>query len=185
MINHLEHPVFEQSLGAGLWETLMIVESLVGSLFCLISGWLMDFKGRRWTILVGFVTLGLGYAALGFFPNISVIQAFFMIADGIAWGIFTVAFGFIVWGDMANHQRAEKFYGLGSVPIPLALGLAIFATPWLETLDASKAFPLASFFLFLAVIPIFFASELLPEKVVKERELRKYMEEAKKVAGRG
>lgn len=144
----------------------------------------MDFKGRRWVILIGFVALGLGHAALGFFPFIWVSQAFHIVVDSIAWGIFTVAFGFIIWGDIANHQRGEKFYGLGSVPISLALGLSVLASPWLGTLDPSKAFPFASFFLFLAVIPIFFAPELLPEKVVKKREFRKYMEEAKKVAGR-
>jgi len=144
----------------------------------------MDFKGRRWTILIGFVALGLGYAALGFFPSLSAIRAFFIVIDSIAWGIFTVAFSFVIWGDIANDRRAEKFYGLGNTPYLLALGLALFSSPWLEILDPGKALPLASFFLFLAVIPIFFAPELLPEKVLKERELRKYVEEAKKVAGR-
>jgi hypothetical protein len=184
LINQLENPIFEQTLGVGVWETLMVAGGLIISFFCLISGWLMDFKGRRWTILVGFVTLGLGYAALGFFPHVLMVQILFVVLDSITWGIFAVAFGLVIWGDMANHQRAEKFYGLGNVPASLALVLAAFASTWLRTLDPSKAFPLASFFLFLAVIPIFFAPELLPEKVVKERELKKYMEEAKKIAGR-
>jgi MFS family permease len=185
LINELERPIFKESLGMSFWETLMIVEYSVGSLMCLISGWLIDFKGRRWTVLAGFVTLGLGYAVLGFFPFTSVAQAFFVFADSTAWGVFTVVFGLVIWGDIANHQQAEKFYGLGSAPSPFALTLAMLASPLLKTLDVGKAFPLASFFLFLAVIPIFFAPELLPEKVVKERELRKYMEEVKKVAGRG
>jgi len=184
IINELERPIFKESLGVGLWETLGTVEYSVGSFLCLISGWLLDFKGRRWTVLIGFVTLGLGYAALGFFPFTSTAQAFFILTDSIAWGVFTVTFGLVIWGDIASNQRAEKFYGLGSVPSSLALVLAMLSLPLLKTLDVGKAFPLASFFLFLAVIPIFFAPELLPEKVVKERELKKYMEEAKKVAGK-
>jgi len=174
----------EQSLGANFLETLNVIEFSVGSLVCLISGWMMDFKGRKWTILIGFVALGLGYAALSLFPFIFAVQAFLTAVDSIAWGIFTVAFSFAVWGDLANNQRAEKFYGLGITPYLLAMGLAIFASPWLKIFDLGKALPLASLFLFLAVIPIFFASELLPEKMLKERELRKYVEEAKKVAGR-
>jgi len=185
LVHQLEYPVIEQSFGTNYMWTLTIVESVVGSLFCFIGGWSMDFWGRKWTILIGLMLLGLGFALLSFFPLALVVQAFYIGADGIAWGIFTVAFGLVIWGDMANHQQAEKFYGLGSIPTPLALLAAGLASPWLKTLDASKAFPLASFFLFLAVIPIFFAPELLPEKVVKERELRKYVEEAKKIAGRG
>ena len=184
LINYLEQPILEQSLGTDFLETLLIVQFLVGSLVCLISGWIMDFKGRKWTILIGFVALGLGYAALSLSPSLSVAQGFLIVVDSIAWGIFTVAFSFVIWGDIANNRRAEKFYGLGIAPYILAIGLAIFATPSLEVLDLGKALPLASFFLFLAVIPIFFAPETLPEKVLKEREIKKYVEEAKKVAGR-
>jgi hypothetical protein len=42
------------------------------------------------------------------------------------------------------------------------------------------AFSFASFFLFLAVIPLIYAPETLPEKRIKERELREYVEKAKK-----
>lgn len=146
----------------------------------------MDFWGRRRPILIGFVMLGIGFATLSFFTNILAAQGFYIAADGIAWGIFSVAFGPVIWGDIANHQRSEKFYGLGSTPIPLALVFAGAASTssWLKTLNVSNVFSLASFFLFLAVIPIFFAPELLPEKVTKEREIKKYMEEVKKIAGK-
>jgi hypothetical protein len=185
LINQLELFIIWQSYGVDVWRILLIFESVVGAFICFVAGWLMDVRGRKWTILIGFVTLGLAYAVLSFFGfEISGARAFFVAADGIAWGIFTVAFGLIVWGDMASHQRAEKFYGLGSAPSALAIALSTLLLPWLGTLDATKTFPMASFFLFLAVIPIFFAPELLPEKVVKERELKKYMEEAKKIAGR-
>ena len=146
----------------------------------------MDFWGRRRPILIGFVMLGIGFATLSFFTKISAARGFYIAADGIAWGIFSVAFGPVIWGDIANHQRSEKFYGLGSIPIPLALVFAGAASTssWLKTLNVGNVFSLASFFLFLAVIPIFFAPELLPEKVTKEREIKKYMEEVKKIAGK-
>lgn len=184
LVNYSETQVLEQFFGESMIALMNVVEFTVGSLLCLISGWLMDLKGRRWVIIVGLVTLGLGYALLSLFPLISVVQAFYMIADGVAFGIFTVAFIFVVWGDISNGERGEKYYAMGCLPVPLAIVLSIFAAPWLRTLDASSAFSLASFFIFLAIIPIFFAPELLPERVLKERELRRYVEEAKKVAGR-
>jgi hypothetical protein len=42
------------------------------------------------------------------------------------------------------------------------------------------AFSLASFFLFVAVLPLMYAPETLPEKKIKDRELRDYLEKAKR-----
>jgi MFS family permease len=187
LVHFLTWPIIEQFFGTSFMWMLTSVESVLGSFFCLIGGWLMDFLGRRRPILIGFVMLGIGFATLSFFTTVPVAQGFYIAADGIAWGIFSVAFGPVVWGDIANHQRSEKFYGLGSIPTPLALifASAISSFPWFKTLNVGSVFSLASFFLFLAVIPIFFAPELLPEKVTKERELKRYMEEVKKIAERG
>jgi len=44
----------------------------------------------------------------------------------------------------------------------------------------TSAFSLASFFLFLAVLPLLYAPETLPEKKIELRRLRKYVETAKK-----
>jgi len=184
LVNYFETQVLGQFYGTSMIALMNIIEFMVGSLFCLIGGWLMDLKGRKQVIIAGLVMLGLGYALLSLFPLIPLVQAFYMIVDGIAFGIFTVAFIFVVWGDMSNGERGEKFYALGNITIPMAVMLSIFFSPWLKMVDASSAFSLASFFLFLAIIPVFFAPELLPEKVIKEREIRKYVEEAKKVARR-
>ncbi|GAI02969.1 unnamed protein product, partial [marine sediment metagenome] len=113
----------------------------------------MDLKGRKQVIIAGLVMLGLGHALLSLFPLIPLVQAFYMIADGIAFGIFTVAFIFVVWGDMSNGERGEKFYALGTIAIPIAVMLSIFFSPWLKMIDASSAFSLAGFFIFLAIIP--------------------------------
>jgi len=40
---------------------------------------------------------------------------------------------------------------------------------------------IASFFLFLAVLPLFYAPETLPEKEIKERELKEYLKKARKI----
>jgi MFS family permease len=186
LVHFLTWPIIDKFFGESFMMSLTMFEGVLGSLLCFIGGSLMDFWGRRRPILIGFVMLGIGFATLSFLTGIPAARGFYIAADGIAWGIFSVAFGPVVWGDIADHQRSEKFYGLGSTPISLALIFAgaASASAWLKTLNVSNVFSLASFFLFLAVIPIFFAPELLPEKVTKEREIKKYMEEVKKIAGR-
>ena len=184
LINYFGYQVLGQSFSKSMMALMGIVEFTVGSLFCLISGWLMDLKGRKQVIIGGMVMLGLGYALLSLFPFIPPVQAFYMIVDSIAFGIFTVAFVSVVWGDMSNGERGDKFYALGNIPVTMAIMLSLFISPWLTTLSLSGTFSLASFFIFLAIIPLFFAPELLPEKMIKEREVRKYVEEAKKVARR-
>jgi len=42
-------------------------------------------------------------------------------------------------------------------------------------------FSFAAFFLFLAVIPLMYAPETLPEKLIRQKELRRYVEKAKKI----
>jgi len=185
LINYFGYQVFEQSFGKSMMAWIGIIEFTVGSLFCLIGGWLMDLKGRKLVIIGGVAMLGLGYALLSLFPSVIPVQAFYMIVDGIAFGLFTVAFIFIVWGDMSDGKRGEKFYALGNIPVPIAIMISLLISPWLKTLGLSSTFSIASFFIFLAIIPIFLAPELLPERVLKKRELKGYVEKVKKAVGRG
>jgi MFS family permease len=184
LINYFENQVFGEFFGTSMLALISTMELLVGSFFGFVSGWLMDSKGRRWMIIIGLVMLGLGYISLSFFPQTTFIQAFFVIVDGIAFGIFAVAFMFVIWGDISNGRQGDKFYALGTISVPAATALSLFISPWLKTISASSAFSLAGFFIFLAIIPIFFAPELLPEKVLKRRELREYVEKVKKIVGR-
>jgi hypothetical protein len=51
---------------------------------------------------------------------------------------------------------------------------------FVEQISLYAAFSLASFFLFVAVMPLMFAPETLPEKKIELRRLRKFAEDAKK-----
>jgi hypothetical protein len=55
---------------------------------------------------------------------------------------------------------------------------------YVESINISTAFSLASFFLFLAILPLIYAPETLPEKRIQQRQIKKYAEEAKKIAGK-
>lgn len=184
IVNYFETPILKEFYGESFWVLIGAAEFTVGALSCLIGGWLMDLRGRKFVIIFGLVMFGLGFALLTIFPHASFALAFFVIASGTAFGIFTVAFIFVVWGDMLNGERGEKFYALGNSPIPAATMLSYFFFPWLVKLSISVVFSLASLFIFLAIILIFFAPELLPESVLKKRELERYAEKVKKIAER-
>ncbi|MDI9576893.1 MAG: hypothetical protein QM398_02000, partial [Thermoproteota archaeon] len=54
--------------------------------------------------------------------------------------------------------------------------------PYLAGIQKEMIFSFASVFLFLAVLPLIYAPETLPEKIMKDRDLRSYIEKAKKKA---
>jgi hypothetical protein len=53
--------------------------------------------------------------------------------------------------------------------------------PYTKSIPVSTAFSFASFFLFLAVLPLIYAPETLPEREIRRRELRDYIRKAKKM----
>ena len=55
-------------------------------------------------------------------------------------------------------------------------------SPLLTAIDTTLVFSFASVFLFLAVLPLIYAPETLPEKLMKDRDLKSYVENAKKKA---
>jgi hypothetical protein len=83
-------------------------------------------------------------------------------------------------GDLAERRSKERFYLLGGLPYLLAGYLSVLVKPFVSSILITSAFSLASFFLFLTVLPLLYARETLPEKTMKDRELRSYVEKAKK-----
>ena len=51
---------------------------------------------------------------------------------------------------------------------------------FVEQISLYAVFSFASFFIFVAVLPVMFAPETLPEKKMELRRLRKFADEAKK-----
>jgi hypothetical protein len=86
---------------------------------------------------------------------------------------------------MTEEGQGDKIYALGLAPIPIAVGLSTLVGGWLTRLGVGSAFTLATFFIFLAIPLILFAPELLPEKIIKKEDFKKYAEKVKKITGTG
>jgi len=162
----------------------MLIAPFIGLLFVFIGGLIADHIGRKRVVIYGFIALGIEYALLGLAPSMLVSWYLYAVVDGIAWGMFTVIFILVLWGDLspANSPR-EKYYAIGAFPFFFTKLVGIVFRPYVQGIpreSAYGAFSLAAFFLFLAVLPLMYAPETLPEKKMEIRRLKAYIEQAKK-----
>lgn len=156
------------------------VEPSVAGFSAPIIGAISDRAGRKRVLISGFVCLGIAYAVIGLAPQSWIFWLFFFVVDGIAIGSLWVLFTVIIWGEI-SIGNTEKFYAIGEAPLFLTETISLLLAPYLVFVPQNSSFSLASFFLFVAVIPLLFAPETLPEKKIRERELKEYIEKAKKI----
>jgi MFS family permease len=178
-IDRFETPIQKEFLG-DLYELSLEVGPIIGSIAALVGGALADRIGRKRVILVGFVSMGIAYAVIGiintpeiaWYLSISILS----IAAGIIWVIFVM----VLWGDLAKYVRGEKYYALGTIPFFLTNIVQLLSDQYFREFEITSAFSLAAFFLFMAVLPLVYAPETLPEKKMELRRLRSFAEDAKK-----
>jgi len=176
-IDGFEGPVLNRIFGDFQY---ILIAPLIGSVFTLIAGILCDRIGRKRVLLFGFVSMGIAYAIIGLAPTALFSWYFFLTTESISWAIFYVTFILILWGDVSQSGSKEKYYVVGSAPFFLSSIVRMPFAPYAELIPETSAFSLASFFLFLAVLPLLYAPETLPERKIELRRLRKYVEKAKK-----
>jgi MFS family permease len=180
LINFAEAPILESVFGADFGFVQLLEWAFVG-IFAIVGGIVADVAGRKRVVISGFVMLGIEYAAMSAFSNAPATLYLFLTLDGITWGLFASVFFTAIWGDLGENREKEKYYALGGLPYLLANFLYILIRPYASAISPTAAFSFASFFLFLAVIPLMYAPETLPEKKIRERELKGYIDKAKKV----
>jgi len=180
MVDRFEAPVLVSFFGRERYRLLLLIESVIGSLSAVVGGLLCDRIGRKPIIIYGFISLGLAYAILGIFPTIALSSYLYCLADGVSGGFLLTIFVLIIWGDLSSTVSAEIYYFIGNTPYFAAeIFRILFFKEKLVPITVS--FSLASFFLFIAVIPLLYAPETLPEKIIRRRELKRYIEKAKKI----
>jgi MFS family permease len=150
----------------------------------LIAGFLSDKIGRKRVVMYGFVSLGVAYAIIGTAPMAQLAWDFYLFVEAVSTGILWITFILILWGDLSTHDSREKYYAIGSMPFLVTAAIPLSLVPLSGFLPVNTAFSLASFFLFLAVLPLMYAPETLPQKRIELQRLRGYLEQAKKLAGK-
>lgn len=178
-VDNFEKLILGGFLEADFYSSMLLVEAVIGSVFGLVGGWLCDLVGRKRVVIYGFVALGLAYAVISIAP-VTIFWYLYFVVDGVSLGMLWVAFFFVLWGDLSQQGGREKYYAIGSIPYFLTPIIRVIIAPFVM-FPANLAFSLASFFLFVAVLPLMYAPETLPEKKIELRRLRKYAEKAKEV----
>ena len=180
LIDIFERPILNR-IGAEFLEFSKMVEPLVAILSIMLGGLLADRIGRKRVVIYGFVSLGVAYAVIGLANQNPLSWYFYMLIDGVAYGILWLIFLLVMWGDLSEHGIREKYYVIGTTPFLIAPVLPVIMAPLSTMVEAGGVLSLASFFLFLAVLPLMYAPETLPEKKIELRRLRGYLEQAKKL----
>jgi len=180
-VNFAEAPILKGVLG-GFYDFAGLVEVALSGAFVLLGGFLADLTGRKRVVITGFIVLGIEYAILSLFSGIAISWYVYTVLDSFAWGMFASVFFMTLWGDLAENNEKDKYYALGGLPYLFAGLLSIALEPFVGVSQAGTAFSLASFFLFLAVLPLMYAPETLPERRIRERELKEYIDRAKKAS---
>jgi MFS family permease len=183
LVDYLSIPVQFTILGQSTVTFLQIIENVISGVCALAAGFLIDRFGRKHLAIGGFVLLGLGYAVLGLYPNELTSWYVYTVFDGITWGILGVLFVFVIWGEINQHASTDRYYAIGILPFFFSRFLGLVLTNYISVGISSYAlFSFIAFFLFLAVLPLVYAPETLPEKIMKDRDLKSYIENAKKKA---
>jgi len=188
LINDLASQVISNSFSgfpSFFSQNYLIFTNILAGICAVAFGYLADKKGRKRLALVGFALLGIGYAALGLFNANYAVAWFYACTEGIAWGAFTMLFITTLWGDISQGNNGEKYYLLGVLPYLFSVfaGDAIGAyIAQNNLLSETTVFSFAAFFLFAATLPLFYAPETLPDKVIKDMDIMSYVEKAKKKA---
>jgi MFS family permease len=180
IINFAEAPMIEAVIGPDIFPLLQLVTWFLVGIFAIIGGYIADIVGRKRVIIAGFVMLGIEYAAMSTFST-EFAGYLFIFLDGVSWGLLLSVFFMSLWGDLGQYHVKEKYYVLGGLPYLLANFLYVLIKPITNPINAASAFTVASFFLFLAILPLIYTTETLPEKKIKERELKNYLENAQKI----
>ena len=178
-------PFFIQaSFSSSFYELNQLIEIMVGAFSALVIGIVADLVGRKRVIVYGFVSLGVAYAIIGLAPTLELSWIFYSVIDGIAWSTFYVLFLSVVWGDLSSFTTREKYYVLGGTPFFVSK-LVGNLLPYMQGNPVESTyvafFSLAAFFLFLAVVPLMYAPETMPEELLEARRLRSYVEKAKRI----
>ena len=178
IVNFIEQPLLEMHFADyGLYSIIGILITSITSFF---GGALCDFKGRKVSAILGFILLGLGYAFLSLFSGVFFFQILWVLLEGMAWGILYVTFIFVVWGDISDGRTREHYYLLGCMPFLLSNLFSSLVRPFAGSIEIASTFSIASFFLFVAILPLLYAPETLAEKVMKDRDLKSYLDKAMK-----
>lgn len=158
---------------------------LATAIFSIISGIIGDRYGRRAPIILGLSILGVSFALMVYSITAVIVFIHLMTigtAYGLIWPIYIAIPGDLATTNLKIPFSKERFYtitmvlpltvygGLGS--IPRALGI---------TIPPEILSPILCIILFISIIPILLAPEVLSKGMIKKMDYENHINKIKKI----
>jgi len=162
-------------------QMIRMLIHLTGGFSAIFGGVIIDLLGRRGSIAIAMVILGFGFIALSLAQDFLITWQFFSIATGIAWGILSVVYVLVLWGELGSDKEIGKYYAIGTIPLFISRALGYILSSTLSRFSSSHLYSVVTLLNFIAVIPLLFADEVLPSGIRERRRMKRYISEARKV----
>ena len=144
-------------------ETAFLISGIFAGGSAIICGFLGDLFGRKKLLFFGFFLAVLSFSTLSIFTSSTLSYYVFLVLNYSSLGILYPIFIFILWGDLSNGKSPEKYYTLGCLPFIVAVALEYSIGPsMVGFLSPVSLFSFVSVFLFAAILPLAYATEILP-----------------------
>ncbi len=155
---------------------IMVVLQAVGvTIGAVVGGFVADFVGRRAMLISAILLYGTSSIIAGL---VSEAVFLFRFINGASWGILFVLYIFIIFGDLSNSRVGSKIYPTGIMVYFFSVGLGVVYQPILSSVAAANVI---SFLMFVAIVPILFAPEILPKDHIEKMKIQKHLKALKKV----
>jgi predicted MFS family arabinose efflux permease len=159
----------------------LIVLQGIGTIFgALIGGVTADFFGRRVSLAFSLTLYGVSSALAGI-ANSYALLYFVYIANGLSWGILSMMYGLVIWGDLSNKENCAKMYSIGFIIFYVTQGIGFLPLKQIFAIPLVVSSLLSCLLIFLSNIPIFLAPELLPSDFREKIKIKLHMDSVKKI----
>jgi len=92
LVNYLSWSICSRIYGENFIRFSVLLSGIISGIFAIVAGFFADNVGRKRTLIVGFISFGIGYAMLGINPSNIHAWYLYTVLDGISWGILSVIF---------------------------------------------------------------------------------------------
>jgi hypothetical protein len=159
----------------------LIVLQGIGTVFgALVGGVAADFFGRRVSLAFSLTLYGISSALAGI-ANSYALLYFVYIANGLSWGILSMMYGLVIWGDLSNKENCAKMYSIGFIIFYVTQGIGFLPLKQIFAIPLVVSSLLSCLLIFLSNIPIFLAPELLPSDFREKIKIKLHMDSVKKI----
>lgn len=169
-----------QVISPSAFELIVILQTVAALVGTLLGGFLVDFFGRRPTLVLSVTLYGIGMALSGLIQS-ATIAFFAFFAEGLSWGILLIIYSFVIWGDLANKENCSKLYAIGLAVFYMAVGVGRIPTE-IFLLPVVASALLGCSLIFFSNVPIALAPELQSADFREKIMMKMHIKAAKKTA---